>query len=383
LGCGAAHGEKLVLENAALVLGEGDAAQIVHADRLVATSVEVSWGDEGFRFRAASLEGAGLRCALGDVHLEAGDAGVQALAIDGSDIRADRVELSRVRLDMSFSAAPARRADEPPRTSIPPVPEGPEMLAWEALDGLSGDFNVDLAVDLAVPILGRRRATHRFRVPIEAGSIDYMRLEGDLSTLENTLLDFALRGDALVLERGIPLLPTRGFGKPIVVWDLSPSDRALAEQKRVRLAVLPHARLSSEAKDEGAAQREPSSRSGVALRRLGLLELDARLSLALDPPLVRGHLRPARIGRLRLHGNIFHEVEGAVRDGLLEGGAEEVEIAVDNLPIGARRLHLGRLSAGRIEPLQILFSGLKPRAIGAEVHALAAVHLSLTTLATA
>ena len=237
------------------------------------------------------------------------------------------------------------------------------MFDWRVLDGLSGDINADLALDLTVPILGRRQATHRFRVRVEHGSIDYRRLENDLSTLENTLLDFSVRDGALVLERGIPLLPTRGYGKPIVLWDLGPDDVVLAEQQRVRLAVLPRMRMARE--PDARVDESPPS---VALRRLGV-HVDASVALAPIRTEIVGPLRLRSVGSLSVRGNVSHDTERAPLDGSLRAEAVDVEAALDALSLAALSLDVGRLQFARASS-EIAFTGVRPRHVHATVDAL-------------
>ncbi len=158
---------------------------------------------------------------------------VAAWGADGLRIEARSIAIAEI-----GGSAPLTTTTSPTRSASPP--EWTEVMTL--LDGLAGVINVELSLDLTVPVIGRRRATHRFRIPIADGAVDYMGLEKDLSTLESALLDFAIRDGALVLEMGIPFLPTRGLGKPILQWDLAPADLDLARRDRIRLAVLPRFR---------------------------------------------------------------------------------------------------------------------------------------------
>jgi hypothetical protein len=56
-------------------------------------------------------------------------------------------------------------------------------LDLRLLDLISGKLEIDAAVDASVPIIGRRKATHAFRVPIDRGTFDFKRLERGLSAL--------------------------------------------------------------------------------------------------------------------------------------------------------------------------------------------------------
>jgi hypothetical protein len=306
------------------------------------------------------------------------DAAAHELAIAGGDVRVGRLEIRTATATGATvspataesapdatSGAPAQASEPSSEPSSAPAPEvaAPGEPARSAmvreglglLERVSGNIDVDLALDLTVPVLGRRRATHKFRIPIERGEIDYRKLENDLSTLENALLDFAIRDGGLVLEMGIPFIPTRGLGKPIVRWELGPEDLALAQQDRIRLVVLADGRLEGDG-DGG----EPSGRtSRVALRQLELQRLDVRLGLAEGEPPPTIPLR--RIGTVALAGHLYHQPDAEVREGAIEGRLDDVELGAYELPIGPRVASIGGLRLVAAPELAIGFLGLRPR----------------------
>jgi hypothetical protein len=338
------------------------------ADALSGEGLAMGWGEEGFRFDAKRLEGPALRVGAGAAQIEASALRAHDVAVRGSEVAVSRATVATGSLSVAFAPAPERSSAPPRPSAAPPLPRasaapppaaGLPLFDWRVLDGISGDLRVDLALDLTVPILGRRRATHRFRVPLEDGTLDFMRLENDLATLENTLLDFAVRDGALVLERGIPLLPTRGRGKPIVWWNLGPDDLALAARQRVRLAVLPYVYVASEP-SEGS---EEGSRSSVALRQLSLLDLEARLALAPVGAKGTAQLLPLRIGSVVVEGNVFHDVTSPPREGLLRGTLGELEASVAQLPLGREVLDVARLRLARISALEAAFLDVRPTAL--------------------
>ena len=315
---------------------------VVYAERVVLADVALALG--AVRLRIDRI--AGLQVAIGWGH-------------DGLRVDAQAIELASGAVEVAFPERPAAAAvDRAPR-QLPFAPG--DLLAL--LDGLAGDVNVDLGLDLTVPVIGRRTATHRFRIPIENGALDYRKLESDLSTLEDALLDFSVRDGALVLERGIPLIPTRGRGKPILRWDLDGDDLALAEAQRIRLAVLPHFTLAS----EGAG--DPSKPASVALRQLEARDLDARLQLQLaDPPAA---LPLRRIDELTVAGNLFHAPDAPPREGRLQARVAGLELGPLGLPLGRLRLGIDQLVLDVAEAGEIAFAGLSPRTAGVALHGLA------------
>src|SRR5688572_23497209 len=240
---------------------DGDATTITFAaETLVADDLSVAAGSvrlsasiELGAVTATARGGTGSisakRVALRAFKLTIDDFQLGAEALDGTDVvlswgapefGLEAATVTTASADLSLTFAPKDAS-----SSSRAAPAAP-LFDRNTLDRLGGSIDVDLQVDLTLPIVGRRRATHEFRIRVIDGALDFMELENDLAMLENALLDFAVREGRLVLERGIPLLPTRGHGKPIVTWDLEPDDLALAEHNLVRLAVLPDARLAAD-----------------------------------------------------------------------------------------------------------------------------------------
>ena len=222
----------------------------------------------------------------------------------------------------------------------------------DVLDRLTGHVNVDLGLDLTVPVIGRRRATHEFRIPIDAGTIDYRQLEDNLSTLEDSLLDFSVRDEGLVLEVGIPFLPTRGKGKPIVTWSLDEADTALAHDKRVRLSVLTRPNLPSKAdKGENPDEAETDDKSSpVSVRKAHAAALDVKLAVApAESFLVRS------VGILELAGDVTYAADESP-EGTLRGVAQNVELGA----IDAGRVSFAGLRLGAATNVELALQGTKP-----------------------
>jgi hypothetical protein len=262
--------------------------------------------------------------------------------------------VERAQLRLTFGAG----AQTPPPGRAPaPHPGANKAFDLGILDGLSGALSVDAHVDVTIPIFGTRRAKHELRLGVEAGTVDYREIEGNLAPLENLLLDFSVRDDELVLERGIPLLPTRGFGKPILRWPLSPSDRALATNDRVRLSLLPRYEVAGKARDDDDADDEPSESK---LRKLALHNIDLQLSLSPIPGLTSA-LRAASIERLSAQGSILHRSDDPHAEGAVSGSMRGLSLSLDALGLVARLLNLQKLSVARVPRWQLRFAGLSPQ----------------------
>lgn len=365
-GAGSVEAKEVVLEEFALTLGGVTFA----APTLNAETLRVAWGEGGFELTATNVTtpmlevtapGTTAQCRLvqaATIHLRGGE--VQLEDLSASDAS---VDLDLVRAPVDPEAAVAR-TDASTDT--------PALLAWDVLDGLSGHLHVDVFVDVRLPVIQRRRATHELRVPIQAGTIDFRELERDLATLEESLLDFSVRDDALVLELGLPLLPTRGRGKPLIRWPLKQSDLALANERRVRLAVLPSAEVASKQDERNGARRSSrppeSSRKSVALNEFALQNVQSKLSLKGDARQADAVIRHIAWEDLRLGGFLAYRPEADPGPaGALKVQVEGIELTAEGFSVGEKRLDLFGMRIGRVYELAAHFAGLRPNRLHAKL----------------
>jgi hypothetical protein len=303
---------------------------------------------------AEGMEAASLDVVSGELRLALTGVVVEAFALEGPKMTARRATVERGRLALALApSAPAPPAQ--------PVPDAP-LFDWRMLDGLAGEIDVDVEVDLTVPIIGHRKATHRLRAPIANGAVDYRALESNLAALENALIDFSVRDGALCLERVNPLFPARGHGKPFVFWELDAADLALAMQDRVRLAVLPGARLVDSASEgDSPAEREPAKKSAIALQRLALHRIDVKLALAPVAGALAGQVRLRSIGSLVLQGSVDHAPDEAQqRPGSVLGELSALATSIVGLPLGASVLHVASAELASASPIEVTFVDVHP-----------------------
>lgn len=327
----------------------------------------VDWGGDDFVLEASKLEGGELTLEQAGAKLRGSGLAVSGLRVLGASVQVAQASLARLDVAAELSAPvpdSTRERDASPsnQASAPPV------FDYELLNGLAGRLDVDVAVDLAVPIIGRRRATHELRIALEDGALDYRELENNLARLEDSLLDFSVRDGALVLERGLPLISTRGRGKPIVVWDLSPEDLALAEDRRVRLAVLPKARLAgSSGQSEPPPPPDPQeeSSSSFRLRHLSLQDIDASLRLAATAS-GRGALRELTFASLTVQGTVHHDPEGPKREGRVKGALADLRTTLAGLPLGSQRVGTA-IEVASVHEIDVTFEDVRPRRASAVV----------------
>jgi len=247
----------------------------------------------------------------------------------------DVIELFRPRRP---DGAPAKRARRP--------------FDLGFLDRVSGRLDVDMTLDMSVPVLGRREATHHFRVPIANGVINYRELERDLANFEDAFIDVEVRGQALVIERAIPLIP--GLEKPLVVWDLDQEELDLARRRLVRLRTIPRLRLAARGSDRG-------EKSSLAVRSLRFDDID--IAIALAPPAAgqRDAISRASAGALRVTGRLAHEphrtAEGAEVTRVNVSGSR---LAAGPIEFAGPRIAAESIELGALVEGTAVFTGLRP-----------------------
>jgi hypothetical protein len=401
-------GETVIGSDASIVFDElrgsfrhdapGDARGELQATRAEAFRLQLSIGlpdgpltiagrvlltDARLRLDGASGAVFAEKLTLADVAVERAGMKLDVESLEGVHVAVEwspagvRVRASSATLGAASAAAtiPAPApiecgASAGPVATEPAVPLPPAVQALlPLLDGLAGQLDVDLGLDLTVPVLGRRRATHKFRIPIESGALDYLKLENDLSTLEDALLDFAMRDGGLVLEMGIPFVPTRGKGKPILRWDVEGDDLVLARKDRIRLAMLPQFRMAAEDSGDGG-----SGKSRVALRELSLRNLEGKLRLEHDVPPAALPLR--RVGELAVRADLHHAVETRPRDGTAGARIAGVELGAMSIVLGIMSLGFRALTVTTAD-IDAELAGLQPRGVRARIQGLRIAELDL------
>jgi hypothetical protein len=347
---------------------EADVSVKVGDVALEATTVslgpfELIGDDEGrLSVRLGEATGSSVRGNIGPIAISADEVSLPgAVSLTGGDLRIEQAEIGTLEVRVPDLAALRRPAASPGRTSATSTP------AWlSILDLLEGHVAVDLGTDVTVPVLGRRAATHRFRIPIVEGAIDFRALEKNLATLENLVLDFELEDDKLVLEKDIPLVPFDN--KPLVQWPLDAGGHALARTDRIRLAVLARPELPASTKAE-ADQARRTQGSAVQLRKIDARRLDVELRVAAPFQLSAaggrvcwgGNAKPS-VGALRVRGDLAH-VPGDPPPGELGITAKDLHASLDDISLGGtRRLTVGALHLPALERLVVAFAGLRPGA---------------------
>lgn len=383
-GCGSIDAAGIEISAFDLQLEETQAK----ADTLSAGTTQIGWGDLGLSLRGQNLKLINLRVQLKQATLTIDEVQIQEFDFKEGNLHVQGVHIAGLRAsadlgssakeDSPKSSTSTRKAaaDSPQETNAP-------SLRWihpELLDALDGDIHVDVGVDLAVPVIKRRRAVHPLRVALKKGYLDYRDLESDLSVLEDALLDFSLRDGALVLELGLPLLPTRGLGKALLRWPLDQSELERAHQNQeVRLAKLiqpePRARSAADS-PEPSSSSEPS----VALRALTFRDVNANLSLSrrdLPFPAIIRHLS---FGALHITGEAIHnpgQVDGLDGTTQVQTAFSDLAATLEPIRLGERILSVRGLNLPSSNRADLSFSELRPARVE-----LVLANLSLNDLST-
>lgn len=284
---------RLEIERVVLPIG-GVPVACTGGELLAATIEGERWSD--FHGRAASL-------ALRELAIPAGrvTVGVHELRAAGFELQlADRRwEIAARQLDAVDLRVEIRAGTGKPDAG------GSPSLGF--LDEIDGELEVAVTVKLQVPVVGSVAPTRRFRVRIRDGALDHRALQHELPWVEDALLDFALRGDRLVLEHRLPA--RAGGDRELVAWPLDGDGVALARVGRVRLRTLPFfTRRPREAK------RAAGAGQGVVVRGVDVELARAELRFAAAPSLALGGRVRLRVGdgatAVVARGAVRHRPEG-------------------------------------------------------------------------
>lgn len=336
------------------------------------------------RARARGVELSGLDFVTrpqGQQSITAQSAAIARIDIDVNDITVhlrdvllpDGLHLSGERCNLgSLSVGHlAVSVREPVRRSARAKSRQGGLVDLPFLDHLTGRINADVKTDVTLPIFGRRKATHRFRIAVRNGTIDFAALESNLSFLEDLALHFKVRKGKLVLEKNIPFIPFDR--KTLVYWQLDEEGLAMAEKKCVRLRTLLQPNIANHARDEDRRDMSKDGGNGVHLRHLEVAGIDVLLRLGGPTSLSAGggivrlgggsHSDTPSIGELSVRGELHHRNGPGDQAGTLELMADSVAGGLDGVAIGDWRVDAARVAIGRIHDVRVELQGLEPRAL--------------------
>ncbi|ACY18932.1 hypothetical protein [Haliangium ochraceum] len=386
---------------------------LLRAETVRAESAAARWGDAASAAQVAETEAdtkavdidAGLLKANGlsarsrSIELDGDELRIHDISVRGSMYTVSKLEADKLSCTIDLTAAPVdgdevsaeKPAAPPPPKAKPSGKPNPFVIDWRLLDRVDGELDVDATVDVHLPVIRRRKATHCFRVPIERGILNYRQLESGLSMLENAVIDFELRKNKLVIERDLPIIRMR---KNLVEWDLDAEGVALAKQRRVRLRTLPHYRIVSSGDNKGGGggdvklqgldldnlRIEFSATKPTAPAKAQVVSLEGGAAPAAAPaapaapaavngpqPQFEGVLSDFLLTRLSIGGEL-HYPDG---QGILNIKIKQLLTGLRGLRVGDLRIDVGAVRLEALEDGKVHFDGMKPTKITLTLRGLA------------
>lgn len=343
---------------------EGKTWRLAFHDVLLTEAVFTTGAGEPTDIRAKDARAEDARYDTETLDLSVAALHLQGVAFGAGFFRAEGLAGRTVRVDAEL---PARQ---------PSGGTGPSRGQLEALDRLDGSFSVvvetGLVIDAGWPVVGRRRADHRFELPIVSGRLSAPKVEDGLASLEDAVLDLVFDSRGLALEAGFPSVASR----TILRWPLSDDERKAAEadaSMSLSRWITPYI----PPRDEPAEDEEPWLR----LDHLALRSGHGAFSYG-----GQGAWRVGD-GHLRLgteHGPPFErlvlDVALALQpagDGKLGFTAEKVHLGARDLPLGKIELDLERLDIVSLDEGIMQFHGAAPQRVGATGRVVSLRKLSL------
>ncbi|HEU5059256.1 MAG TPA: hypothetical protein VFU21_22140, partial [Kofleriaceae bacterium] len=218
------------------------------------------------------------------------------------------------------------------------------------LDRITGRLDVDMTMELSLPVIGRREATHHFRIPIVGGALNYRELERDLAGLEDAFIDLEVRGRSLVIERRIPII---GLEKPLVVWELSPDELELARKRLVRLRTVPRMQIVKSGGSGG-------EKGPVTVKRLHFGNVEIQLALAAAEEEPAEGLGGLSVAALEARGELAYEAQREPAPTRAELAIERIAGGPFAVPAGGGRVEVDRIEVAEVEG-EVTFAGVRPR----------------------
>lgn len=346
------------------------------AERIELGDLQTALAGWLLRASGGALERARADWRDGELLLGAGGAHLAGLAItaDGVSGEIDRIEMpqgmrtsgralvipelmipeARVAVDDVVEAIRRRLPARAPAPARAVTDSGRFRFDFGFLDRLTGRVDVDLTMELSVPVIGKREATHHFRIPIVGGAVNYRELERDLAGIEDAFIDLEVRGRSLVIERRIPLL---GMEKPLVVWDLSPDELELARKRLVNLRTIPRMQIM---RSGGGGEKGP-----IAVRGLHFGDIEIQLALAPGEEGAEGDegevLDGLAVATLRATGELTYQPQREPAPTRAELAIERIAAGPFELAVGGARIEVDRVEVAAVDG-EVEFHGLRPRA---------------------
>lgn len=390
------HARVESLDVRALVARLGGGTTALTLAELVVRDLTLTTGDTEVKAVGATFTGlrvtrdeAGLTLAadavtLTDVALSSGRRRLRSPSLHLGSLRyaPDGVSFDRLAADeLSFAIEGLGEG-----TASPEAPDEPALgtrrtlgLDLPLLDHVDARIEADIVVDVKLPVIAGRVATHRLRLAIDDGALDFKQLERGLSRLEDAILDFEVVPEGLMLELDAVVVK-----RELLLWPLDAEGLRLARQNRVRLRTFAQPTMTVRPPSPRSdKEKEKESESAVALRRIEVqgLRIEGGVDGASTLPLAGGTLRlgadgVVALGRLCVTGSLLHDARTPT-DATLSVDLADLDAGLDAIAVGERRLDVARLRVGQLTEGRVTFCGFSPRAVTGTLRAVELTGLRL------
>jgi hypothetical protein len=390
------HARVESLDVRALVARLGGGTTALTLADLVVRDLTLTTGDTEVKAVGATFTGlrvtrdeAGLTLAadavtLTDVALSSGRRRLRSPSLHLGSLRyaPDGVSFDRLAADeLSFAIEGLGEG-----TASPEAPDEPALgtrrtlgLDLPLLDHVDARIEADIVVDVKLPVIAGRVATHRLRLAIDDGALDFKQLERGLSRLEDAILDFEVVPEGLMLELDAVVVK-----RELLLWPLDAEGLRLARQNRVRLRTFAQPTMTVRPPSPRSdKEKEKESESAVALRRIEVqgLRIEGGVDGASTLPLAGGTLRlgadgVVALGRLCVTGSLLHDARTPT-DATLSVDLADLDAGLDAIAVGERRLDVARLRVGQLTEGRVTFCGFSPRAVTGTLRAVELTGLRL------
>lgn len=249
--------------------------------------------------------------------------------------------------------------------------------SYGLLDSVNGQVKLEVGAVLAVYPLIHPDITNYFEIDVRDGIIDYKKLEHQSPSVVDAVIDFAVRGQQLVLEKNFPFIP--GDETTLVAWPLDLDELELAQRRLVRLRTL----LGYEIR-ERFSDRVARAASCFVLDSIVVNALDVQLSLTSPSTIELGNGLKLRFGDAQRPGVRRFKTTGSLRqsrndtpdDSALEFVLEDINFRVDDAVVGTYRVQVDHFHIDRIQGT-LMFDGFTPTVLSADAMGLRITGLKL------
>jgi hypothetical protein len=326
---------------------------------------------------ADTIELKGVEFDRGEQHVKTSHVTLGAFRYSPEGITFGRLEADAMTLSILGLQRNEQDSTHPaPEDSTPVGTRRTLGIDLPFLDQLTAKIEADVVVDIKLPVITRRVATHRMRLAVDNGTFDFKQLEHGLSRLEDSILDFEVVPEGLELEVDAVVVK-----RQILLWPMNAEGIALARRNRVRMRTFAMPTMLARAP---SPKETTEGESRVALHRVEVqaLRVEGSVQGTSTLPVAGGTLHlgtshaPA-LALLHLGGTLVHDITQVRPDTELSIEIKDLELALDAIKIGERSLTVNRIHLGHLAHGRIAFHGFSPKAFHGDIQTLILEKLTL------